>query len=74
MDFIKKILRWTNTNLMFKDKRFIDLDGLFFFFGLEISSSIEKYNQLRDYWNHVKFLGHNDFIDTMGRDRFLNTR
>ena len=74
MYFMKKVLCWTNTNLMFKDKRFIDLDGLFCFFGLEIASSIVKYNQLRDYWNHGKFLGHNDFIDTMGRDRFLTTR
>ena len=55
MDFMKKILRWTNTNLMFKDKRFIDLDGLLCFFGLEIESSIFKYNQLRDYWDNGKF-------------------
>lgn len=61
-------------NLMFKNKIFIDMNVLLCFFGLEIASSKVKYNQLRDYWSNEKFLGHHDFIDNMGRDRFLTKR
>ena len=75
-DLLRTIVYWTNANIDdgAASTKPITLPELKRYIGLEIAMSVVKFNQIQDYWSNDRFLGHPDFQDTMGRQRFTDIR
>jgi len=69
--FLVAIRDWTDRSLDEAGKKRVNKMELNAHLGLEMATSLVKLNHIKSHWSVSMFGGHNDFWQTMSRDRFL---
>ena len=74
--FFDSVRLWTSKRLQLDSSRITELcsEELYAYVGLEIATSINKFNELREYWASRCFVGNADFRRVMSRDKFQTIR
>jgi hypothetical protein len=73
-NYLETVCRWTAKELGMKGKRPCSAVEFYAYIGLELGTSLLKYNSIKTYWSKGCFIGHKTFRDTMSRNRFGSIR
>jgi len=73
-NYLETVCCWTAKDFGMKGKRPCSAVEFYAYIGLELGTSLLKYNSIKTYWSKGCFIGHETFRDTMSCNHFESIR